>query len=252
MKRDFKFSSVLILQLILAVIVLIINQLLAGSPAGLDDISNSNAGLLSRILTFLTVSIFQFMIAYGLVHKRMGSVGEYMDGINHLNIKIIVVLFLIDIIPGILLFLTAFGVSAASSSNFVANGNFEAVLTIVGLGFLMLIAWTIYGVFVHYRYLLAADRKDLSFAGLFKETFSLGKALFAKTIKVYFKRLVLPIMVFIALFAIIANFLNSSLGLVFILILPIVLAIYIIIANTLLLGELSALYLDYKNKEVKL
>ena len=247
MKRDFKFSSVLILQLIMIVLIFIISKLLATSPTEIEDMTSSFKGMFSSFLTFMVMAVFQFMIAHGLIYNRMGTAGEYMDGISNLNIKILGVLFLIEIIPAILLFLLVYGIASVIPADFVVNSNFNAILPISGLVLLILIGWTIYGAFVHYRFLLAADRKDLSFASLFKGTFKLGKDLFGKTIKTYLKRLILPIILFIALEVLLVTYTNGILGILFLIILPIIFVVYIVIAIILVLAELSDYYLDYKN-----
>lgn len=247
MKREFKFSSVLILQLIMATLIFIIAKLLATNPIEIEDMTSSFKNILSSFLSFMVMTVFQFMIARGLIYKRMGTAGEYMDGINHLNIKIVGVLFLIDIIPGILFFFSVFTIAAAIPSDVVLNSNFDAVLPIAGLGFLILIAWTIYGVFVRYRYLVAADRNDLSFSRLFKGIFKIGKDLFGKTIKTYLKRLILPIIVFIALEVLLVTYGNGFLSILLLIIVPMIFIVYICIASVLLLAELSDYYLDYKD-----
>ena len=251
MKRDFKFSSVLILQLIMIVLTFIISKLLATSPTEIEDMTSSFKGMLSSFLTFMIMAVFQFMIAHGLIYNRMGTAGEYMDGISNLNIKILGVLFLIEIIPAILLFLLVYGIASTIPADFVVNSSFDTILPIAGLGFLILIGWTIYGAFVHYRFLLAADRKNLSFASLFKGTFKLGKDLFGKTIKSYLKRLILPIILFIALEVLLVTYASGTLGILFLIILPIIFVVYICIAIILVLAELSDYYLDYKNNHLE-
>lgn len=251
MKRDFKFSSVLILQLIMTTLIFIISKLLATNPIEIEDMTSSFKNMLLSFLSFMVMTVFQFMIARGLVYNRMGTAGEYMDGINHLNIKIVGVLFLIDIIPGILFFLSVFTIAAAIPSDVVLNSNFDAVLPIAGLGLLILIGGIIYQVFIHYRYLLAADRKDLSFAGLFKEIFRTGKDLFGKTIKVYLKRLILPIIVFIALEVLLVTYGNGIISVLLLIILPMIFVVYIFIAIIQVLAELSDYYLDYKNNHLE-
>lgn len=251
MKRDFKFSSVLILQLIMIVIVFIITRLLATNPTEIEGMASSLKGIFSSLLRFIVITIFQFMIARGLVYNRMGSVGEYMDGINRLDLKIIGVLFVIDIIPNLLVLLFVYGVAATITADFVAYSNFDAVLPIAGLGLLMLIGWIIYQAFTHYRYLLAADREDLSFADLFKEIFRTGKDLFGKTIKVYLKRLILPIIVFVVLEVLLVTYGNGFLSVFLLIILPIIFVVYIFIAIIQVLAELSDYYLDYKDNHPK-
>lgn len=251
MKRDFKFSSVLILQLIMTSLIFIIAKLLATNPIEIEDMTSSFKNMLSSLLTFIVMTVFQFMIARGLIYNRMGTAGEYMDEISHIDIKMVGVLFLIDIIPAILLVLSVFAIAAIIPSDVVMNSSFDAVLPIAGLGLLILIGWIIYGAFVHYRYLLAADRKDLSFAGLFKGIFKTGKDLFGKTIKVYLKRLILPIIVFVVLEVLLITYGNGFLSILFLIILPMIFIVYFYIAITLVLAELSDYYLDYKNNHLE-
>lgn len=58
MKRDFKFSSVLILQLIMIVIVFIITRLLATNPTEIEGMASSLKDIFSSLLRFIVITIF--------------------------------------------------------------------------------------------------------------------------------------------------------------------------------------------------
>lgn len=251
MQRDYKFSSVIILQFISGIIVFLIAKLFGISPNDLENMGTSFSGIISNILTTIVVIIFQFMIARGLVYNRMGTVGEYMDGINHLNLKVIGVCFLIALLPSLAWIFMGFGLVTTIAASFMINNSFNAVSTAIGLVLLILIGQIVYSAFTNYRFLLAADRPELSFADLFKGTFKVGKDLFGKTLKTYAKWFILPVLVFIALLILLGTYGNGTFAFILMFILILAFAIYAVLAPTFFLGELSNHYLDYKNNYSK-
>lgn len=247
MQRDYKFSSVIILQFISVIIVFLIAKLFGTSPNDLESMGTSFSGIISNILTTIVVITFQFMIARGLVYNRMGTVGEYMDGINYLNLKVIGVCFLISLLPNLAWIFLGFSLVTTIAAGFMINNSFDAVSAAVGLVLLILIGQIVYSAFTNYRFLLAADRPELSFADLFKGTFKVGKDLFGKTLKTYAKWLILPVLVFIALIVPLGTYANGIFSFFLMYILILAFAIYAVLATTFVLGELSNHYLDYKN-----
>ena len=73
MKRDYKFSSVFIINLIMIVIIAIISVILSQASADLEAMTISLSGIVSNILRTAVYVIFNFIIARGLISNRMGT-----------------------------------------------------------------------------------------------------------------------------------------------------------------------------------
>lgn len=249
MKRDYKFSSVFIINLIMIVIIAIISEILSQVSADLETMTTSLSGIVSNILRTAVYVIFNFIIARGLISNRMGTVGEYFDNINHFNFKSFFLAFLISIIPTLaIIFATGIVASIVLS---LATGNDPSGLGAgIGVFLLLILALIIYGVFVSYQFFVIADNPNLTFGEMFKKIFKVGKDLFGKTIITFLKWIIVPVFLFIVILSAIFNGLDGTiaLGLMFIILLAAL--IYVLIALTLVVGELSDHYLDYKSKTI--
>jgi len=104
-RRDYKFSSVIIIQIIVTLILVLIVSL-TGAYANSDF--NTGSSILNTILTTAVQTIFGFIIARGLVFNRMGSLGEYFDNFNYLTLKLFGLCFIISILISIFIFLIYF------------------------------------------------------------------------------------------------------------------------------------------------
>lgn len=93
MQRDYKFSSVFIIQVISAVLIFLITLFLAGDTSDRGALVQTGGNILLNIIITSLIIIFQFIIARGLIFNRMGSLGEYFDNINHLNFKAFLLCF---------------------------------------------------------------------------------------------------------------------------------------------------------------
>ncbi len=250
MKRNYKFSSVFLIQLIMVLIIFIIGRLFGNLSTDVEDLTSFLYSYISSLLIIIVLIIFQFMLARGLIYNRMGSIGEYMDNINYLKFKTFGVCFVIMLIPYVALAILGASVASALTADMMVNGEIPSLSSLFGLAILVLIGQVIYGAFTCYRYFLAADHPQASFGELFKNTFKLGKNLFGKTIKTYLKWYILPVIIFALLAGLITNTNKGMTSIGILSILSIVFVIYAIISSTIVLGELSNHYLDY-NSNVK-
>lgn len=251
MKRDYKLSSIIIINLIAAMISAIISKIL-----GADNSQNTSAYIIASLLSLVITTIAGFAIARGLLKNRMGSLGEYLDNVNFLNFKVFALEFLISLISSaglVSFFLTPIQnltVNALEKGEYLPT-NF--IIPIV----LLVIFGMVYDIFTSYKFFVAADKDQLSFGALFKEVFVVGKDLFKKTLPTYIKLMVLPSIIYIVILVATIRSqmtqyaLNPAMdapmgAIAFILVLALVFLIYIFVASAILQAKLSNFYLDYK------
>ncbi|MBP2069895.1 MULTISPECIES: hypothetical protein [Anaerococcus] len=246
MRRDYKFSSVIIIQIIVTLILVLIVSL-TGAYANSDF--NTGSSILNTILTTAVQTIFGFIIARGLVFNRMGSLGEYFDNFNYLTLKLFGLCFIISILPYLLIVGFGIGLISSLTSAMISGNNFAGFGSMMGLLILLTILSIVYTFFTAYNHFVAADNPDLSFGELFKKVFKIGSDLFSKTFKTYLKWLILPSILYIFII-VVASSKPTTVGNSLSLVLSILFVIYIIfIALVFALVELSDHYLDYKYKE---
>ena len=247
MKREYNFSSLLIIQIILVIIKLIIDKFTGGT--NYSDMENySIAGSIVGIILNTSVSaIASFLIARGLLKNRMGTLGEYFDNFNYLDFKLFGVSFLVDIIPSVAV--VAIGIfSLPVILRTVSSGSgFGALGSIIGMWILYGIGLLVYQLFTSYKSFVVADNPDLEFGSIFKKIFKIGSKLIGKTFKTLLKWIILPVVAFLIVVLLIGFNSNSLGGGMFILILLVALVIYIFIAIAIVRAELSDNYLDYKD-----
>ncbi|MFO3665725.1 hypothetical protein ACCQ41_05645 [Anaerococcus sp. ENR0831] len=250
MQRDYKFSSVFIIQVISAILIFLITLFLAGNTSDRGALVQTGGNILLNIIITSIIIIFQFIIARGLIFNRMGSLGEYFDNINHLNFKAFLLCFLILFIPSIVVFILAAGVVVSIMFTLASGGIGEAIK--MGLGFLLIggLFTLIYGALTNYQYFVVADNPYLVFGDLFKKTFKTGKDLFGKTVLTYVKWYVLPLIIFILIVYGIFSYGEGMLVFATMLVLAIAFILYVIISSTLVIGELSNNYLNYKAQTI--
>lgn len=250
MKRDYKLSSIIIINLIAAMISAIISKIL-----GADNSENTITYIIASLLSLVITTIAGFAIARGLLKNRMGSLGEYLDNVNFLNSKVFALEFLISLISTaglVSFFLTPI---QNLTVNALEKGEYLPKNFIIPIA-LLVIFGMVYDIFTSYKFFVAADKDQLSFGALFKEVFVVGKDLFKKTLPTYIKLMVLPSIIYIViLIATIRSQINqyvlnpamdASMGAIaFILVLALVFLIYIFVASAILQAKLSNFYLDY-------
>ncbi|PKZ17223.1 hypothetical protein [Anaerococcus octavius] len=67
MKRNYKFSSVFLIQLIMVLIIFIIGRLFGNLSTDVEDLASSLYSYISILLINIVLIIFQFMLARGLI-----------------------------------------------------------------------------------------------------------------------------------------------------------------------------------------
>lgn len=253
MKRDYKLSSIIIINLIVAMISAIISKIL-----GDDNSEITITYVIASLLSLVITTISGFAIARGLLKNRMGSLGEYLDNVNFLNFKVFALEFVISLISSaglVSFFLTPI---QNLTVNALEKGEYLPINFIIPIA-LLVIFGMVYDIFTAYKFFVAADKDQLSFGALFKEVFVVGKDLFKKTLPTYIKLIILPAIIYIVILVSIISsqmtqyVVNStggpaSLGAIaFILVLSLVFLIYIFVASAILQAKLSNFYLDYIN-----
>ena len=245
-KRDFKLSSVLIIQVIMSLIIYLLGTLFDISPT---SGSENEPSMIYSILA-MAVSIFtNIILAHGLLFNRMGTVSEYLEGIHVINLKKIGLSALVNAIPTFAMIFIGSLLSVSLTASLLAGG-------INGLGsimislILLLIVYIIYFIFTAYQYFVVVDNPNMSFGTLFKQIFLVGKDLALATVKVFLKWILVPVIVYLVLLiAMLKSASGPNMGAtIFASILSLAFIIYIIIAFALFLNQLSLNYLDYKAK----
>lgn len=252
MKREYKFSSVLLIQVLTGIILFLIgillNKIFAKQP-GEVYLAKS---LVTSLLTSVIPIFAGFIIARGLIYNRMGSVGEYFDGINKFNGKVFLVGFLIYVLPSLVSSFLASNYSESVVSALSMGGRFPK--SIIGSSLLVFLILMVYEILTTFKFFVLADNPDLSFGQLFKKVFRVGKDLWKKAIKIILLWVILPFIIYI-----ITSFLaissvagpDSLTGLGILLIIMIIYAIVMVFISISIWARLSEAYLDYKeSKEI--
>ncbi|WP_044565692.1 hypothetical protein [Anaerococcus provencensis] len=242
-RRDFKLSSVLIIQILMALILYLLGKILNG------PIEESEPSIIYSILALLITILGNVTLAHGLLFNRMGTVSEYLDGIHVINPSNFGVSLLLNVIPTIAMTLIG-TVFAASLTVSLLAGNYSGLGSFAFGLIIILVLSTIYYIFTAYQFFVIAENPKMPFGDLFKKVFVVGKNLAGQTVKVFLKWILLPVIIFIVL--IVALFGASSganIGAsIFAGILSLVFIVYIVVAYVFFLNQLSLNYLGYKEK----
>lgn len=245
-RRDFKLSSVLIIQILMALILYLLGKILNG------PIEDSEPSIIYSILAILISIVGNVILAHGLLFNRMGSVSEYLEGVHVLNPTNIGLSFLINIIPTMVVFALGTGLILSVTFGLMA-GDFSALGSWIFTVLLILVLSTVYYIFTAYQYFVIADNPNMAFVDLFKRIFKVGKDLAGQTIKVFLIWIVLPIIAYIVmLIGLAGTALNATNVAVRVLIgiISIIFIVYILLAFVFFLNQLSLNYLDYKGRDV--
>ena len=248
MEREYKLSSIVIIQFI-GIVVAIITSTLFEYISQDSTVLTIIAGLITSLISLL----FQFAIASGLIRNRMGSVGEYLNQVNLITGRIILINIILSLIVS--LFTMAIGLvggGAVFFQNIVANGVGESIgmilivilIALVSLVFSILIT---YANFYLADKLVGNERKE-SLKESIGNIFKIGKDLAAKTIMVYLKYIIIPLIIAIVIVVLMMTWGGNDSGMGFILILSLlslIAVVYGTIATAIVLARLSDNYLDY-------
>lgn len=248
MEREYKLSSIVIIQFI-GIVVAIITSTLFEYISQDSTVLTIIAGLITSLISLL----FQFAIASGLIRNRMGSVGEYLNQVNLITGRIILINIIISLIVS--LFTIAIGLlggGAVFFQNIVANGVGKSIGMILIVILIALVS-LVFSILVTYANFYLADKlvgneRKESLKESIGNIFKIGKDLAAKTIMVYLKYIIIPLIIAIVIVVLMMTWGGNDAGMGFVLILSLlslIAVVYGTIATAIVLARLSDNYLDY-------
>ena len=230
MKREYSYGSVILVEIIVAVFAFVLNRIF-GSNADENTIYN----FLSSVITWLG----SFIIASGLINNRKGSVGDYLNQLQRLDKKAIIVNLILIVITIVLTFsFGKIGVFDVESKKF-------NLLSLSVLGTLLL---GILSIFTTYANYIVSDprNKGQSIMDALKSVFAIGIKLFGKTISLYLLYIVLPIiLIFGIIVGIVVGTSSPESGIGIIMLGGGILGLYYILISPLVAARLSDNYLNY-------
>ena len=248
MKREYKLSSIVIIQFIGIVVALITSTLF-------EYISQDSTvlSIIAGLITSLISLLFQFAIASGLIRNRMGSVGEYLNQVNLITGRIILINIILSLIVSI--FTIAIGLlggGAVFVQNIIANGIGKSIGMIL-IVFLVAVVSLVFSILITYSNFYLADKlvgneRKESLKESISNIFKIGKDLFGKTIMVYLIYFIIPIIIVLVLIVLMMTWGGNDAGMGFILIisvLSLLAVVYGTFASAIVLARLSDNYLDY-------
>lgn len=130
MKREYKLSSIVIIQFIGILVALITSTLF-------DYISKDSTvlSIIAGLITSLISLLFQFAIASGLIRNRMGSVGEYLNQVNLITGRIILINIIVSLIVSLFtITIGLLGGGVVFAQSIIANGigkSLGMILTVI-------------------------------------------------------------------------------------------------------------------------
>lgn len=244
MKREYRFSSILWIMIIVG----LTNYLLFRLITALGE-DNFILEFLGDLITGIIAFVFTFSISSGLIKNRMGSIGDYLNQVNYLNMKVLTVGFIISIAQAICQY--AFAASGAVSVfTAVASPSNKAVFAIgaIVLPIILLIIFLVIAMFFAYSNFYLADHYDTEdgVMEIIGKIFKQGKRLFKQTLILGLKWVGIPILIFIGLMA--SMLLLKDEMLIFLLITLFMVGFFItlVITTIVLMARLSDVYLDDK------
>ncbi len=164
MKREYSYGSVILVEILVAVFAFVLNKIF-GSNADENIIYN----FLSSVITWLG----SFIIASGLINNRKGSVGDYLNQLQRLDKKAIIVNLILIVITIVLTF------SFGKIGVFDVESKKLNLLSLSVLGTLLL---GILSIFTAYANHIVSDprNKDQSITDALKSVFAIGVNYLAK------------------------------------------------------------------------
>lgn len=248
MKREYKLSSIVIIQFI-GIVVAIITSTLFEYISQDSNVLTIIAGLITSLISLL----FQFAIASGLIRNRMGSVGEYLNQVNLITGRIILINIMLSLIASLFTMgIGLLGGGAVFFQNIVANG-FGKSIGMIFIVLLIALVSLVFSILITYSNFYLADKlvgneRKESLKESIGNIFKIGKDLAAKTIMVYLKYIIIPLIIAIVIVVLMMTWGGNDAGMGFILIvslLSLLAVVYGTIASAIVLARLSDNYLDY-------
>lgn len=244
MKRKYKYSSILWILLIVG----LTNYLLARLILAIGN-ENFVAKFLADLITGIISFIFTFSISSGLIRNRMGSVGDYLNQVNYLNMKVLTVGFVIAIARAIgqYIFLESGTLSVFSAIASPNNNSVFAIGTVI-LPIIGIIIITIIAIFFAYTNFYLADHYDTEdgVMTIIGKIFIQGKRLFKKTLILGLKWEGIPLLLYILCLGLLFFVNDEYVGFGLLTFFTLAYAITALIIAIIFIARLSDIYLDDK------
>ena len=229
MKREYSYGSIILVEILVAIFAFVLYKIF-GSSADESIIYN----LLSSVITWLG----SFIIASGLINNRKGSVGDYLNQLQRLDKKAIIVNLIL------------IAITIALSFSFGKIGVFDVEskkLNLLSLSVLGTLLTGIRAIFTTYANHIVSDprNKDQSIMDALKSVFAIGAKLFGKTITLYLLYIVLPIiLIFGIIVGIVVGTNSPEAGIGIIMLGGGILGLYYILISPLVSARLADNYLN--------
>lgn len=251
MKREYKLSSVVLVILIGAVVSFITSTLF--EKIGGDS---TVVKLIGTALASFLAFFFQYGLAAGLLRNRMGSVGEYLNQINTINGRFILINIIMSLVT--IAFTTSIGFLGGGlvyNAMLTSEARSDNITILVLMILLFLVSVVLSLLITYTNFYLADDNRGLkkeSIGTSIKNIFKIGKDLFGKTIKIYLKYTILPLLIYgVLLVLTIILIPNDGLGGIFLSsLLTVIFVVYMLFASAIVLARLSDVYIDYTEEKI--
>lgn len=244
MKREYRFSSILWINIIVGITIFLLSSLVTAI-----DEENFILAFIVDLVAGLIGFIFTFAISGGLLRNRMGSVGDYLNQVNYINMKVVTVGFLIAVAKAIISFIAdasgAYGVfkTMASPDNSTVFAIGSVLLPIIGA-----LVVAVIGMFFAYSDFYLADHYDTEdgVMEIIGKIFIQGRRLFKKTLILSLKFLGIPLLLLLICIGLLFFVKDEMVGLGLFALIGIVFAIVAVIISIVYVARLSDIYLDDK------
>lgn len=244
MKRDYRFSSIFWIMVIVGITNLLIFELIQAINED-SFILNFLADLITALISF----VFVFSISGGLIRNRMGSIGDYLNQVNYINMKVITVGFVIAVVKSIIRYVIS-STEAMSVFTAMVSPNNSSVFAIGAvlipiIGFIIL---AVVAAFFAYSNFYLADNYDTEdgVMTIIGKIFNQGKRLFKKTLLLGLKLIGLPLLIFILCVGLLFFIENDMVGMRLLSFFVISYSIVAVIMAFVFVARLSDIYLDDK------
>lgn len=244
MKREYRFSSILWINIIVGITIYLLSSLVTAI-----DEDNFILAFIVDLITSLISFVFTFAISGGLLRNRMGSVGDYLNQVNYINMKVVTVGFLIAVAKAIISFIAnasgAYGVfkTMASPDNSTVFALGSVLLPIIGA-----LVVAVIGIFFAYSDFYLADHYDTEdgVMEIIGKIFNQGRKLFKKTLILSLKFIGIPLLLLLICIGLLFLVKDEMVGLGLFALIGIVFAIVAVIISIVYVARLSDIYLDDK------
>ncbi|WP_296112228.1 hypothetical protein [uncultured Anaerococcus sp.] len=244
MKRDYRFSSIFWIMVIVGITNLLIFQLIQAINED-SFILNFLADLITALISF----VFVFSISGGLIRNRMGSIGDYLNQVNYINMKVITVGLIIAVVKSIIRFLVnSTGIVGIFSAMVSPKNNSVFAIGAVLIPIIGFIILAVVATFFAYSKFYLADNYDTEdgVMTIIGKIFNQGKRLFKKTLVLGLKLIGLPLLIYVLCIGLLFFIKDDMVGMGLLTFFTIAYLIVAVIMAFIFVARLSDIYLDDK------